>query len=112
MILKKEIKYLVSLKQKKFRTLNQEVIIEGSKLILDAIKYKQIIKKIIYCSKDEIFSEIRSKAKKNNILSGQKESNLPAPIKSVIIPIAKDAITVPRRLPTPPSTTTIKPPTI
>ena len=35
--------------------------------MLDAIKYKQIIKKIIYCSKDEIFSEIRSKAKKNNI---------------------------------------------
>ena len=67
MILKKEIKYLVSLKQKKFRTLNQEAIIEGSKLILDAIKYKQTIKKIIYCSKDEIFSEIRSEAKKNNI---------------------------------------------
>jgi len=67
MILKKEIKYLVSLKQKKFRALNQEVIIEGSKLILDAIKYKQTIKKIIYCSKDEIFSEIRNKAKKNNI---------------------------------------------
>ncbi len=67
MILKKEIKYLASLKQKKFRTLNQELIIEGSKLILDAIKYKQTIKKIIYCSKDDTFSEIREKAKNNNI---------------------------------------------
>ena len=67
MILKKEIKYLASLKQKKFRTLNQEVIIEGSKLILDAIKYKQTIKKIIYCSKDDAFSEIRDQAKQNNI---------------------------------------------
>jgi len=66
MIQKKEIKYLASLKQKKFRLINQEIVIEGSKLILDAIKYKQNIKKIIYCLKDESFSEIRDWAKKNN----------------------------------------------
>ena len=47
MIIKKEIKYLSSLKQKKNRLLNNELLIEGSKLILDAFKHKQNIKKII-----------------------------------------------------------------
>ena len=37
MITKKEIKYLSSLKQKKIRLLNHEILIEGSKLILDYI---------------------------------------------------------------------------
>ena len=67
MIQKKEIKYLASLKQKKFRLINQEIIIEGSKLILDAIKNNQEIIKIIYCKKDEAFSKIRSWAKEHNI---------------------------------------------
>ena len=67
MIQKKEIKYLASLKQKKFRLINQEIIIEGSKLILDAIKNNQEIIKIIYCKKDETFSKIRSWAKEHNI---------------------------------------------
>ena len=35
MIQKKEVKYLASLKQKKFRLINQEIIIEGSKLLLE-----------------------------------------------------------------------------
>ena len=67
MITKKEIKYLSSLKQKKNRLLNYEILIEGSKLILDAFKHKQIIKKIIYSNKDHKFNEIRNYAKKNNV---------------------------------------------
>lgn len=59
MISKKEIKYLVSLKQKKFRLLNNEYVIEGEKLILDAIKYNQPIKKIIYSKKNKDFNIIR-----------------------------------------------------
>ena len=68
MINKKEIKYLSSLKQKKNRLLHNEILIEGSKLILDAIKHKQNIKKIIYSNKDERFKEIRNYANKNNII--------------------------------------------
>ena len=34
-------------------------------------------------------------------MSGQIVSNLPAPIKSVIIPMEKDAITVPNKFPLP-----------
>ena len=67
MIQKKEIKYLSSLKQKKFRLINKGFVIEGSKLILDAMKHKQNIKKITYCGKDELFDEIRKQAKQNNI---------------------------------------------
>ena len=37
MIAKKEIKYLISLKQKKFRIINNEFVIEGAKLILEAL---------------------------------------------------------------------------
>ena len=58
MITKKEIKYLSSLKQKKIRLLNHEILIEGSKLILDAFKHKQNIKKIIYSNKDSNFSKL------------------------------------------------------
>ena len=67
MIYKKEVKYLASLKHKKFRFLNREFIIEGSKLILDALKHKQNIKKIVYSTKNSAFKEIRQLAKKNNI---------------------------------------------
>ena len=67
MILKKEIKYLVSLKQKKFRILNHEFVIEGEKLILEALKHNQPIKQIIYSTKIESFDEIRMQSKKNNI---------------------------------------------
>lgn len=77
MITKKEIKYLSSLKQKKIRLLNHEILIEGSKLILDAFKHKQNIKKIIYSNKDSNFSKIRNYAKKNNInmeLCSKKDS--------------------------------------
>jgi TrmH family RNA methyltransferase len=63
MISKKEIKYLASLKQKKFRTINDEYIIEGEKLILDALKHKQPIKKIIYSKKGQHFDIIRKKSK-------------------------------------------------
>ena len=45
MIQKKDIKYLISLKNKKFRILNKEFVIEGSKLILDALQNNQPIKK-------------------------------------------------------------------
>jgi hypothetical protein len=45
-------------------------------------------------------------------ISGQMVRSLPAPIKSVIIPIEKEARIVPSKLPTPPRTTTIKHPTI
>ena len=68
MITKKEIKYLSSLKQKKNRLLNHKILIEGSKLILDALKHKQNIKKIIYSNKDNDFSQIRKYAKNNNII--------------------------------------------
>ena len=44
MIQKKDIKYLISLKNKKFRILNNEFVIEGSKLILDALQNNQLIK--------------------------------------------------------------------
>ncbi len=77
MITKKEIKYLSSLKQKKNRLLNNEMLIEGSKLILDALKHKQHIKKIIYSNKDSNFNEIRTYAKQNNInmeLCSKKDS--------------------------------------
>jgi len=67
MITKKEIKYLNSLKQKKNRLLNHQILIEGTTLILDAFKNKQNIKKIIYSNKDNKFSEIRNFSKKNNI---------------------------------------------
>jgi len=67
MITKKEIKYLSSLKQKKIRLLNHEILIEGSKLILDAFQHKQNIKKIIYSNKNNQFHEIRNYSKKNNI---------------------------------------------
>ena len=67
MITKKEIKYLSSLKQKKNRIFNHEILIEGSKLILDSFKHKQNVKKIIYSNKDNNFSMIRNLAKKNNI---------------------------------------------
>jgi len=67
MITKKEIKYLSSLKQKKNRLLNNELLIEGSKLILDAFKHKQNIKKIIYSNKDSNFTQIRNHAKKYSI---------------------------------------------
>ena len=63
MISKKEIKYLASLKQKKFRTINDEYLIEGEKLILDALKHKQPIKKIIYSKKGQHFDTIRKKSK-------------------------------------------------
>ena len=68
MITKKEIKYLSSLKQKKNRYLNHEILIEGTKLILDAFKHKQNIKKIIYSNKNNQFNEIRKYAKKNNVI--------------------------------------------
>ena len=77
MISKKEIKYIASLKQKKFRLLNQELLIEGSKLILDALKHEQKIKKIIYSNKDKNFIKIRKYAKEKNIelkLCSQKDS--------------------------------------
>ena len=45
-------------------------------------------------------------------ISGHIDKSLPAPIKSVIIHIPKDESTVPNKFPTPPSTTTIKQPTI
>ena len=44
--------------------------------------------------------------------SGHIDKSLQAPIKSVIIPIPKEASTVPNKFPTPPRTTTIKQPTI
>ena len=67
MINKKEVKYLASLKNKKFRLLNKEIVIEGEKLIIDALKHKQNIKKIVYSTKNSAFKEIRQLAKKNNI---------------------------------------------
>ena len=67
MISKKEIKYLASLKQKKFRLLNNEFVIEGEKLILDAFKHNQSIKKIIYSIKIKKFDVIRKKSKKYNV---------------------------------------------
>ena len=67
MIQKKDIKYLISLKNKKFRILNKEFVIEGSKLILDALQNNQPIKKIIYSNKVNHFDEIRKYAKKNDI---------------------------------------------
>ena len=67
MISNKEIKYLSSLKQKKNRLLNKEMLIEGSKLIVDAIKNKKNIKKIFYCYKDENFNYIRRNSKVLNI---------------------------------------------
>ena len=67
MIYKKEVKYLASLKHKKFRMLNNQFIIEGSKLILDALKHKQKIQKIIYSTKNNAFQKIRLLAKKYNI---------------------------------------------
>ena len=67
MIHKKDVKYLASLKKKKFRLLNNEFIIEGSKLILDALKNNQCIKKIIYSTKVDNFNEIRNQSKKYNI---------------------------------------------
>jgi len=45
-------------------------------------------------------------------ISGQIDKSRPAPIKSVIITIQKEAITVPNKFPTPPRTTTIKHPTM
>ena len=45
-------------------------------------------------------------------ISGHIDKSLPAQIKSVIIPIPKEASTVPNKFPTPPRTTTIKQPTI
>ena len=67
MISNKEIKYICSLKQKKNRLLNKEILIEGSKLIIDAIKNKKNIKKIFYCYKDEHFNYIRENSKVLNI---------------------------------------------
>ncbi len=67
MISKKEIKYLVSLKQKKFRYINNEYLIEGEKLILDALKHQQTIEKIIYSKKGQNFDAIREKSKILNI---------------------------------------------
>ena len=45
-------------------------------------------------------------------MDGQMVSSRPAPIRSVRTPMAKDANTVPSRFPTPPSTTTMKQPTM
>ena len=67
MIPKKEIKYLASLKQKKIRLLNNEFVIEGEKLILDAFKHNQPIKKIIYSTKIGNFDLIRKNSKKYNV---------------------------------------------
>ena len=67
MIHKKDVKYLASLKNKKFRLLNNEFVIEGSKLILDALKHNQLIQKIIYSTKVENFNAIRQQSKKHNI---------------------------------------------
>ena len=67
MISKKEIKYLISLKQKKYRILNQKIVIEGSKLILDALKHNQNIEKIVYSNKNNDFNKIRINARKNNV---------------------------------------------
>jgi len=67
MIYKKEVKYLASLKHKKFRLLNNQFIIEGPKLILDALKHSQNIQKIVYSTKNSAFKEIRELAKKYNI---------------------------------------------
>ena len=65
MIHKKDVKYLASLKNKKFRLLNNEFVIEGSKLILDALKHNQLIQKIIYSTKVENFNAIRQQSKKH-----------------------------------------------
>ena len=67
MINKKEIKYLASLQQKKFRLLHKQILIEGSKLILEALKHNQSIVKIIYSIKDKYFSNIRKLAIDKNI---------------------------------------------
>jgi len=74
MISKKEIKYLASLKQKKFRLLNNEFVIEGEKLILDAFKHNQLIKKIIYSAKIKNFDLIRKKSNVELFLCTEKDA--------------------------------------
>ena len=45
---KKEVKFLSSLKQKKFRKQYNEFVIEGEKLIFESLNNNQFIKKIVY----------------------------------------------------------------
>ena len=66
-ISKKEVKYLSSLNQKKFRKLYNELIIEGEKLIFDSIKHNQNIKKIIYSKKNKNFAKLSKLCKQKNI---------------------------------------------
>ena len=46
------VKYAKSLAQKKYRDLNHEYIIEGIKIVKEAIENKEIISKIFIC--DEV----------------------------------------------------------
>ena len=66
-ISKKEVKYLSSLNQKKFRKLYNELIIEGEKLIFDSIKHNQNIKKIVYSKKNKNFVKLNKLCKQKNI---------------------------------------------
>ena len=66
-ISKKEVKYLSSLNQKKFRKLYNELIIEGEKLIFDSIKHNQNIKKIVYSKKNKNFAKLNKLCKQKNI---------------------------------------------
>ena len=66
-ISKKEIKHLSSLRQKKFRKLYNEYMIEGEKLILDALINNQDIKKIIYSKKSKHFNKLIEICKDKNI---------------------------------------------
>ena len=64
---KKEVKFLSSLKQKKFRKQYNEFVIEGEKLIFESLNNNQFIKKIVYSKKIKNFDKLRKLCSEKNI---------------------------------------------
>ena len=64
---KKEVKFLSSLKQKKFRKQYNEFVIEGEKLIFESLNNNQFIKKIVYSKKIKNFDKLRKLSSEKNI---------------------------------------------
>jgi len=85
------IKYVKSLSQKKYREKNLEYIVEGSKMVMEAIDNNEDISKIIVC--DEIISTLDNVENINKILNQSKLKNKIEYVNKKIFEYISDTVT-------------------
>ena len=85
------IKYVKSLSQKKYREKNLEYIVEGSKMVMEAIDNNEDISKIIVC--DEIISSLDNGENINKILNQSKLKNKIEYVNEKIFEYISDTVT-------------------